>query len=252
MDREKDLLSSLNKAIDLLDVFENGEPFMSLDSLSAATGFPKPTVFRIAQTFISRGLMVQDSRTKKYGLGFGLMKYSRIITSNTNLIAMCEPLMRQVRDQINESVILSVRDNAGYSICVHVMKNNQFIQFGHHVGQRKPLYAGSVGRCILAFSSQKFVQDYLNRTELIKLASNTITNPDTLMDEIKKVREAGFCISQNEVNENTKSISIPLLDKEGEFVACINIASLPNEDDATYEQRAVALLKEAAEKFREL
>ena len=132
LDKDKDLLSSLNKAIDLLDVFEDGDPFMSLDSLSAATGFPKPTVFRIAQTFISRGLMTQDPQTKKYGLGFGIMKYSRIVTSNTNLIAVCEPLMRHIRDEINESVVLSVRDNAGYSICVHVMKNHQFIQFSRY------------------------------------------------------------------------------------------------------------------------
>lgn len=252
MEKDKDILSTLNKAFDLLDVFEYGEPYMSLESLSAATGFPKPTVFRIVHTLISRGLMTQDPQTKKYGIGFGIMKYGRMVSSSTNLIAKCEPLMQHICDEIGEMVVLSVRDNAGYSICLHVIKNDQFIQFAHRVGQRMHLYAGSVGRCILAFSSEKFVSDYLDRTPLEQLASGTITTREHLMAEIARTRRDGVCISESEVNENTKSISVPLLDRNGDLVACMSLASLQKSRDQLYNQQAIALLTEAAEQFLQL
>lgn len=243
---EKGLLNTLIKAVEILDAYEDREAFLTLDTLSTVTGFPKPTVFRIVQTFISCGWMVQDVQTKKYGLSFGLMKYGRIVTNRSNLISIFDPLMQQLRDELNESIVLSVLDPSGYHICIHVVNNNQFIQFAHRLGKRMPLYAGGTGRCMLAFSSQSFTKNYLDKTDLKPFTNNTVTDRVKLEQMIAQTRKDGYCISRGEVNENTESLSVPILSRSGDLIACMNIASLPREGDTAYYKKAIPLMKEAA------
>jgi len=242
---EKDLLNTLIKAIDILDVYEDREAFLTLDTLSTVTGFPKPTVFRIVQTFISCGWMVQDAQTKKYGLSFVLLKYGRIVTSKNNLISIFDPVMQHIRDELNESVVLSVLDPSGYHICIHVVNNNQFIQFAHRLGKRMPLYAGGTGRCMLAFSPENFTKNYLDRTELKPFTHDTVTDREQLEKLIAQTRLDGYCISRGEVNENTESLSVPILSGSGDLIACMNIASLPRTGDLAYYEKAIPLLQEA-------
>lgn len=248
---EKELLSSLNKAIDVMDAYNDRDAFLSLDALSSITGFPKPTVFRIVQTFVSRGWMVQNPRSKKYGISFGMMKYARIATNDSNLIAAAEPHMIHIRNELNESVVLSVLDQSGYHVCIKVINNNQFVQFAHQVGKRMPLYAGGTGRCMLAFCSRKYREHYLDNTEFKKLASGTITDRKEIDRLINDVICKGYCISRNEVNENTESLSVPILSRDGELVACMNIASLIKSGNEEYYEKAIPMLKEAALKIRD-
>jgi len=252
LQKDKDMLGTLNKTIDLLETFNSNDLFQSIEKMSETTGYPKTTVFRIVQTLVARGWMVQDKKTKKYGMSFGLLRYGKLVTTGNNLITICDPIMKKIRDALNETVVLSVHGGSDYSICIHVLNNNQFIRFAHEIGAKIPLFAGTVGRCILAFGPESFLYDYIERVELKRLAKNTILDKKQLLQEVKTTREKGYGISLSEVNDNTMSICVPLFDKSGNFLACMNVASLEEKDSPQYRSTVLRLLNEAAEEIRAL
>lgn len=243
IEKSKDTLNSINKMIDILETFDSDNLILGIEEMSKLTGYPKTTVHRIVQTLVERNWLVQDQTTKKYGLGFGTLRYEKLIKSSNNLINIFDPIMKKIRDELNETVVLSVYDGGIHSMCIHVIKNNHFIQFAHHVGAKMPLYAGAVGRCILAFNKKINVLEYLEKIELKRLTDNTITNKEEFLKEINKTRENGYAISISEVNTSTLSICAPIIDNNNEFIACVNIACLDEKNTPEFKNKAINLLK---------
>ena len=61
---------------------------------------------------------------------------------------------------------------------------HRLVQPGMPVGDRSPLYAGASSKCLLAFSPQDFIENYLKKTALTPLTKNTITDINRLGSEI--------------------------------------------------------------------
>jgi DNA-binding IclR family transcriptional regulator len=89
-----------------------------------------------------------------------------------------------------------------------------------YIGSRKPAYATSTGKVLLAFNTT-----YLNETisrGLLKQASNTITDIDLLKEEMASVRKMGYSISNNENSTSTYAIAAPILSYSGKTIAAVN------------------------------
>ncbi|MBI2217203.1 MAG: helix-turn-helix domain-containing protein [Candidatus Rokubacteria bacterium] len=63
------MLTSLGKALTILDTFAPAAPEWGLSELSAAVGLPKPTVHHMLATLVERGWITQDAKTRRYRLG---------------------------------------------------------------------------------------------------------------------------------------------------------------------------------------
>src|SRR3546814_6733093 len=71
-------IAVLNRAIDILAVFNHSRPNLSLREIVAAAKLPKTTVFRILSTLVERDLCSFDPETGEYSLGFAFLRYADI------------------------------------------------------------------------------------------------------------------------------------------------------------------------------
>src|SRR5476649_1719151 len=99
----------LNRAIDVLSVFSHSQPSLSLAEIVQAVKIPKSTVFRLLSSLAERRLCDVDPQTKKYGLGFELLRLADIRRRQSKVHDVAIPAMREIRNVVNETVILSVR-----------------------------------------------------------------------------------------------------------------------------------------------
>jgi IclR family pca regulon transcriptional regulator len=82
-----------------------------------------------------------------------------------------------------------------------------------------------MGRVLLAFLSPCELEDYLSTTSRKPYTETTRVDADSLRSIVASVREAGWCLVDQELEEGLRSIAVPLSNRSGRVVAALNISA---------------------------
>ena len=235
----------LNRAIDVLSVFSHSRPSLSLVEIVQAVRLPKSSVFRLLSSLAARGLCEFDPETKKYGLGFELLRLADIRRRQTKVHDVAIPVMRDIRNEVNETVILSVRSGDSR---VHI----DFVEGLHpmrrmaDLGVGAPLYAGAASRVLLAGMEDDEIQAYLVQTDLRAFQKGTITDPNVLWREIRLIRKRGFAESKGELFTGGGGLAAPIKDYSGKTIAVIDILTPEHRYTTEHREKCITLLLNGA------
>lgn len=234
-------MSSLDKALRILQAFSLEKPEWGIRDLAAQLSFSPATVQRLVTTLKVHGFLDQDDSTKKYRLGPIYFRFVEVLQSQYPILKEALPLMRILCSDTGETTHLNVIDGRE-RLCIHSIESPQYLKASMPVGNRSPLYAGASSKCLLAFSPKEFIKNYLDSIALTPLTSATITNIDTLWKELDLIRSRGFATSTGERTPGLCSISVPIFGYGGSFIAALSLAvpSVRFNDD---EHRAMCLEK---------
>jgi len=180
----------LQRAIDILSVFNHSRTSMSLAEIVQAVRLPKTTVFRVLSSLAARGFCEWDATSGKYSLGFELVRLADIRRRQSNVHDVAIPVMREIRNEVNETVILSVRSgdsrvHIDFAEGLHPMRRMA------DLGVRAPLYAGAASKVLLAGMADDEIEAYLDRTDLTAFQKSTITDRNLLWREVRAIRKRG-------------------------------------------------------------
>jgi len=214
---------AVDRAIDILTTFTHSQPELTLGEVAERTGLSKSTAFRLLATLKLRGLIHQDPRSAGYSLGFGVLPLADIRAHQTNLRDRALPVMRHIRDLVNETVALSVR-LGDYRIHLDHVESTHPFRRTAEVGLRVPLYVGAASKVFLAAMEDAKVAAYLKRTPLVPFSPTTITDPDRLWKELREIRRRGYAESRNERNIGGAGVAAAVRDYTGEVVAAIHVS----------------------------
>ena len=219
---DKYSIEVLNWAVDILSIFSHVHPSLSLAEIVQVVGLPKTTVFRILSSLVSRNYCEFDSSSGKYSLGFELIRLADIRRRQNNVHDVALPIMREIRNTVNETVIFSVRSGDSR---VHI----DFVEGLHpmrrmaDLGVRAPLYVGAASKVLLTGMEDDEIKGYLERTELVPFQETTITDKATLWREIRTIRKRGYAESKGELFAGGGALAAPIKDFSGKTIAVIDI-----------------------------
>lgn len=189
--------SVLVKAAQILDVLGDGKS-KTIHEVSAATGINPPTVSKILTTLVYIGYASKASESKEYFLGTKFIQFSNVKTDITSLIEITQPFLELLQSKIDETVHFAVpRENE----VVYVNKiepKNQNIYMTSKIGLTRPFYSSGIGKAVLSTYDDDRVARYLATAKMTPFTEHTITEPQQLMAEIKKIRKQGFAIDDEE------------------------------------------------------
>jgi DNA-binding IclR family transcriptional regulator len=223
MKQNQSSLNSVEKAIKILLAFQAQRPSWGVRELSAHLGFSPATVQRLLQTLKAYGFVDQDPGTRQYRLGHIYFQFLDTLQQTYSITQTALPFMAALLARTQETVHLNVIDG-NERLCIESLESPRHLKAGMPVGNRSPLYAGASSKCLLAFSPQNFIENYLNKLESAPLAENTITDINRLGSEIAIAKRQGFAISLGERNPGLGSLSAPILNHKGILVAAISLA----------------------------
>lgn len=240
----------LNRAIDILSVFTPSRPALGLSEVVGLARLPKTTVFRILNTLVERGLCDQDPDTGRYSLGFRLMQLADVRRRQFNLRDLSMPVMREIRDAVGETVVLSIRAgdfrfHIDFAEGLHPMRRMA------DPGRQAPLYAGAAGKVFLAGMDDDEIEDYLRRTPLKALQKNTIIKKPALMREIAVIRQQGFGESQSELLLGGGALAAPIKDYSGATVGVIDILTAEGHYTKRHREQCIKLLLDGVRRLSE-
>lgn len=93
-----------------------------------------------------------------------------------------------------------------------------------NVGTRFPAYATSMGRVLIANLPGDQVGAYLERIRLERLTDRTVASVGALKSELERVREQGYAIVDQELEQGLRSMAAPLRDRSGAVSAAVNVS----------------------------
>jgi DNA-binding IclR family transcriptional regulator len=236
-------VDAVNRAIDILSVFSVAKPSLTLNNIVSATGLPKTTTFRILSTLVDRGLCERDPKAQTYSLGYHVLHLGEVRRRQSNLRDVALPLMREIRDAIGETVVLSVRQG-DFRVQVDYVEGVQPLRRIATPGLQAPLYAGAASRVLLAGLSDGEVDAYLHHTELTRLQRNTMTSPAALRAEITRIRKRGYAESNNEVLEGGAALAAPVKSRDGTTLGVVDIITPEVRYTRAHRESCVRLLLE--------
>jgi IclR family KDG regulon transcriptional repressor len=244
-------IEAVERAIDILFAFKPSHPSLELRRIVEVTGLPKTTAFRLLETLVDRGLCEKKSDNSGYSLGYRLLQLADVRRRQTSLRDMAMPIMREIRDEIEETVVLSIR--AG-DHRFHLDSAEGLHQMRRMIepGRQAPLYAGAAGKVILSGFPDDELEAYLERTPLAPLLKNTITNRAVLVRELKVIRTRGYGESHGEIVQGGGgALAAPVRDHSGATVAAIDILTAPGRNSAAHRERCIKLLLDGTRRLSE-
>lgn len=223
---------TFEKGVKILSLFSYEKPVWTLDEMARETNIPKPTLVRFLKTFTEVGFLRRPSHyvgsklvlSDNYYLGYKLIELGVIASSSLEVRNIALPEMIQLRDKFDVAVQLVCIDQQDGLYLEKVESDNTVLLYTK-IGRRAPLYAGACSRIILAYQSEKFIEEILSK-KLEKFASGTMTSKEELLNEIQSSKKTGYAYSLSELAEGTVSLAVPIFNAEGKVHYSISIADI--------------------------
>jgi IclR family transcriptional regulator, pca regulon regulatory protein len=91
------------------------------------------------------------------------------------------------------------------------------------VGARVPAYPTSMGRVLLAGLGPEMLDRYFASVQLAALTPRTVTDEAKLREIVAQVREQGWSVVDQELEDGLCSIAAPVYDRDGDVFAALTI-----------------------------
>ena len=185
-----------------------GEKPRSLTELCEATGLPRATAHRLASALETHHIL---TRTADGRWTIGAVLTSLGARSATTLVDAATPIMAALMADTGDSVQLYQLAGA-HRVCIAAQEPASGLQNTVPTGSRLPLTAGSAAKIFLAYSSPTLK------------ATIMAENPSFTLQDIDKARDQGWAESISEREVGLASLSAPVFNSEGLFVAALSIS----------------------------
>ncbi|WP_288862857.1 IclR family transcriptional regulator [uncultured Sneathia sp.] len=221
-------LQSLDRALCILEVVSQQET-IGLTNISIKTGLNKATVFRIVKALKENGY-IKQLPNKQYALTFKMFRLGNRVVQRFDFITQAKRIITKLANEIEQVIHLVIQDGSQilYIDKYTPLKNGE-VMSQTKIGKRAPMYCTASGKAILAYLPEEKIRKIWNDTEIIKYTSRTITNYDTLLQDLKRIRKNGYSTEYEEYKLEVYCIGVPLHTLSGEIVGAISI-SIPLDD----------------------
>ena len=210
----------------ILDAFTPQQSHLTLAELALKTGLPKPTVFRLANTLVSRSYLERVGRG--YEVGLRCFSLGNVFRDSVDLRTRALPHLIGLRDETGETVQLAVLSSENIVYVERVFSTNAVAYMRSRVGAVLPAYCTGLGKALLAYEPPVVVQEFLDRVTFEPLTSSTITSPEQFRAELEATRRRGFAVDDQEREYDVRCIAAAVFDHSGRAVAALSV-SVPAE-----------------------
>ncbi len=240
-------VQSVERTFDVLEALATARHPVAITELSQQLGLHISTVHRLLATLIERGYAKQDERSGRYSVGGRLMELASGLTEQTDIRLEAHPALERLAAQVGETANLSVRsgDNLVY---IDQVQTNRLVRMFTRVGSSAPLYCTGSGKLFLAFGEnfERELNRYILENRLEPRTPGTLTNPQALREELRRIRERGYSFDNEEMEEGVVCVAAPIFDRQGQLAAAISVSGPTSRMLATDVARVIAPVQTSA------
>ncbi len=215
-------IRAVERALDVLLCFSRNTPELTMTQIAEQIGMNKSTVHRLLATLEGKRFVQRDPATGMYSLGIRILQMAYLTLEHNDLRPIAAPFLRQLNELYRETVHLAVLDDADV-LFLDVIESPQRVKLAAAVGQRLPGFATAAGKAILAFMPEERARQVLERG-MPQYTRNTPQSPEAFLADLQAVRQRGYALDKEELEEGINAIAAPILDRDNCPIATVSIA----------------------------
>ncbi len=220
--RAPHFVQSLERGLAVICVFGEEDPHLTLTEVAQRTGLTRAAARRFLLTLADLGYVRSDGRQfsltpRVLELGYGFL-------SSQSVSSLAQPHLERLVEEVRESSSLSVLDGPDVVYIARVA-TSRIMRVAINIGTRFPAFATSMGRAMLAYMPDPDLDNYIEKCEFEPLTDRTLTTKQDLRAALEVVRQTGYAIVDQELEEGLRSVAAPILASDGTPVAAVNIST---------------------------
>ncbi len=212
---------AVRRAVGVLKAFTVSRPELGLSEVTRLTGLNKTTVFRLLSALEDEGLVQRAPEGEAYRLGPELAALGLRALGATGLLFAAQAELPGLAEATQETSSLHVLVGREVVILDEAF-GGRVLAAKKEVGSRWPAHATSTGKALLAFGPEEQMQEFL-RHPLSKLTPKTLSDPQALQRELRRVRTRGYASTREELEIGYVAVAVPVIGVNGIAGAALSV-----------------------------
>lgn len=217
--RPAEFVEALAKGLAILECFDAAHAEMTLSEVARRVGLTPAAARRSLITLEALGYVGHTN--KRFHLRPKVMTLGSAFYFSARIDEVLQPDLREIVQRFGDAS--SVGTLEGMDV-IYIAHNS--VQRARRaaavVGARYPACATSLGRVLLAGLPDAALDAYVEEVRPEPLTSLTITDRETLREEILKVRDQGYATTVDQLDYGITALAVPIRGLDGRTVAALN------------------------------
>jgi len=218
---DRDFSSSLARGLKVIKAFDREHDGMSLTDVARRTGLSRAAARRFLLTLRELGYVASEG--KLFRLTPRVLELGFSYLTSMQIWELAQPFMERLTEEVNESCSISVLEGADV-IYVARVPTKRIMSVALGIGTRLPAYVTSMGRVLLAELPRDQLDGYFATADFKPLTRFTVTDPARLRAILIEVRNQGYALVDQELEEGLRSIAVPIRNKAGRVLGAMNVS----------------------------
>ena len=221
---EENKVTAVERTMLILETIAKNKKII-LSDIAKETNIHKSTVFRFLNTLETLGYIAKTPKDELYFITTKMNTFHSTSSIEGILLEEGVQIVETIAKHTKETVHLAKLDNSKLTY-LHKIESTQTLRVStsSQVFGEAPLYCTGLGKAMLAFLDEKEINKIIDDITFQKFTETTITDRESLLKELSKIREQGYALDKEEHEIGIMCIAAPILVRN-KPVAAISISA---------------------------
>lgn len=212
--------NSIEKGMRVLHAFGVEQRQLNVAEIARASGLDRSSAQRVVYTLHRLGYLRKDEATRHYRLSSRVLDFGSAYLAGDETSSRLPRYFSLIHRRTGEFVSLNELDGTEIVVITR-LPSRRFFSVNVLPGMRFPAFCAATGRAMLAFLPTETGRAVLARSKRKKLTEHTVTDLAAIERALQRVRETGYCVTEQETVAGTSALGVPIFGAGGRPVAAI-------------------------------
>jgi DNA-binding IclR family transcriptional regulator len=220
-------VKSADRVLDLFELLAHEPDGLTVSEISERLGIARSSAHGLVQTVARRGYLRRDHRDRKrVALGATLVQLGLNVSDRLELRTIARGPLERLLAATHDTVLLAVPHHGDLVYLDKLISDQRGFRTDPHASARRPLHTTSLGKALLAAAGDDAVAPLLAGRELEQVTEFTIVDLDTLLEELRRTRDRGYAIDEQEAVRGVCCVGAPIRDHTGQLIAAVSVSTI--------------------------
>jgi len=214
------MVKSITRSLKILESLQT-RGGATVSELTEELEIPQSTIYNHLRTLEDQGYLVKNNSS--YSLGLRFLELGEFSRNQYKLYRVGKDEIAKLGQKTGELVNMTVEEN-GEAVCLSSEQGERAANLETPSGRRDKMHCSARGKAILAYLPEERRDEIIATHGLPRKTENTITDKETLYNELEEIRERGYAFDIQEYHSGIQCVAAPIFDPNDKITGSISVS----------------------------
>ncbi|MFC0227960.1 IclR family transcriptional regulator [Serratia aquatilis] len=219
------IIQSIERALKILDLFNEQTTELKITEISKLMGLSKSTLHSILKTLQLHGYIDQNRENEKYRLGMKLVERGYFVVASMDIRQKAKGWLTDLSLKTGQTTHLGILEG-GEGVYIEKIEGKQAAIAYSRIGRRLPIHSTAMGKVLIAWLNDAERDSLLLDYDYTLYTQATLQSRAALLETLVQVRQQHYAIDNEENEPGVRCVAVPVWDHEGKVIAALSLSTL--------------------------